>query len=227
MIIILLGPPGAGKGTQAKVLGGELNLPHISTGDMLRQNVQGNTELGREAKDFMDRGALVPDELLTQMLEQRISQEDTKRGFILDGYPRNIAQAKILDGMLGDLGKKLDLVVYLDATKPVIIQRLSGRLVCRSCGNNFHLTNMPPRKEGVCDRCGGELYQRQDDKEETILKRLEVYLKETSGLIDYYGRQNKLSRISADGSSQAVLEKIIQLAHLAEEDTQGRPRCQR
>ncbi|MCX5714954.1 MAG: adenylate kinase [Candidatus Omnitrophica bacterium] len=212
MIIVLLGPPGAGKGTQAKVLAQELNLPHISTGDMLRQNVQGDTELGKKAKDFMNKGALVPDELLTQMLQRRISQADTKQGFILDGYPRNKAQAQILDGMLKGSDRKLDFVVYLDASEPVIIQRLSGRLVCRSCGSNFHLTNMPPKKAGICDNCGGQLYQRQDDREETIRKRLEVYLKETSGLIDYYSKQNKLSRISADGASRIVLDKIIQLA---------------
>ncbi|MCX5697722.1 MAG: adenylate kinase [Candidatus Omnitrophica bacterium] len=217
MIIILLGPPGAGKGTQAKVLAERLKLPHISTGDMLRQNVQARTSLGLEAKDFMDKGALVPDELLTEMLKMRIAGADTGEGFILDGYPRNKSQAGILDAMLKKMDRELDFVAYLDAGEPVIIQRLSGRLVCRSCGSNFHVTNMPPKRKGICDNCGGELYQRQDDKVETIKKRLEVYLKETSGLIDYYSKQNKLHRISADGASSVVLDQVIQLAKGADD----------
>ncbi len=226
MIIILLGPPGAGKGTQAKVLAERLKLPHISTGDMLRQNVQAQTSLGLEAKDFMDKGALVPDELLTEMLKRSLAGADTKEGFILDGYPRNKSQAGILDVILKKINRELDFVVYLDASEPVIIQRLSGRLVCGVCGSNFHVTNMPPKKDGYCDNCAGKLYQRQDDKVETIKKRLEVYLKETSGLIDYYSKQNKLHRISADGASSLVLDKVIQLVHSAAENVQGRTQCQ-
>jgi adenylate kinase len=160
----------------------------------------------------MDSGALVPDDLLTEMLKERISRTDTKEGFILDGYPRNINQAQILDKMLSEEKRSIDFVVYLDTSEPVIIQRLTGRLVCRACGNNFHLTNMPPKEAGICDACGGELYQRNDDRVETIKKRLEVYLEEASGLIAYYEKQNKLRRISADGPSRGVLDEIIRLS---------------
>jgi len=214
MRIVLLGPPGAGKGTQAKGLAQRLNLPHISTGDLLRQNVSSATELGRQAKDFMNKGALVPDELVTEMLLQRLEQSDIKNGFILDGYPRNINQAEALDDMLGQRNMRIDLVVYLDTSEPVIIQRLSGRLVCSRCGANFHIKNMPPKKDMICDSCGGGLYQRTDDKEETVKKRLEVYLKETSGLIQYYEARRKLQRISADEEAEVVLNKMI---HFIEE----------
>jgi adenylate kinase len=210
--IILLGPPGAGKGTQAISLAKELSLPHISTGELLRENVKNQTALGVEAKDFMNRGALVPDDLVGKMLTQRIGQPDTKKGFILDGYPRNINQAKTLDNILRQRNLDIDTVVYLDASEGVIIQRLSGRLVCSSCGRNFHKKNMPPKKEEVCDYCGGKLYQRSDDKEETVKKRLEVYNKDVSSLIDYYEGQRKLIRLSADGDAEVVLKEIIQLA---------------
>lgn len=211
MRIILLGPPGAGKGTQAKVLAAATHLPHISTGDLLRQNVAGNTQLGAKAKDFMNKGALVPDELVTQMLVERLKQPDVQKGFILDGYPRNLAQAKTLDGILKILNAAIDLVIYLDASEPVIIQRLSGRLVCKSCGANFHVTNMPPKRDMVCDLCSSGLYQRDDDKEETIRKRLSVYQKEVAGLISYYRERDKLHRVSSDEEPEVVLEKIMQL----------------
>lgn len=171
MKIVLLGPPGAGKGTQAKVLAKELQILHISTGDLLRQNVSAATVLGKQAKDYMDKGMLVPDELVTQMVNKRLQQDDVKKGFILDGYPRNLSQAKALDVMLEEKGEKIDLVVYLDATAKVILQRLSGRLVCKSCGMNFHVINMPPKTAMVCDNCAGKLYQRSDDNSATIKKR--------------------------------------------------------
>ena len=212
MIIELLGPPGAGKGTQAKTLAERLHLPHISTGDMLRQNASQGTDLGKQAKAFMEKGALVPDELLTAMLANRLDQADLKNGFILDGYPRTIPQAEILDKLLNDRRRSIDIVVYLDASEPVVIQRLCGRLVCSKCGLNFHKTNMPPKKDGICDVCGASLYTRADDKEETIRKRLDVYLKETSGLISFYEKKKKLHRVSADDSSETVLETIIRLA---------------
>jgi adenylate kinase len=212
MKIILLGPPGAGKGTQAKSLASALNLPHISTGDILRLNVAQNTELGRKAKDFMDKGALVPDELVTQMLVQRIGQPDTKNGFILDGYPRNINQAEVLDDALKQRNTEIDLVIYLDTSEPVIIQRLSGRLVCSTCNWNFHIKNMPPKQDMLCDNCGGELYQRSDDKEETIKKRLRVYLEQSHPLIQYYEKKRKLHRLSADLDAEIVLQQIIHLA---------------
>ena len=182
MRIVLLGPPGAGKGTQAKKLAERLGLAHISTGDILRQNVKDGTALGKEAKDFMERGLLVPDELMSKMLLERFSQSDIKKGFILDGYPRNFAQAKTLEDIFKQKNIDIDMVVYLDSSDNVIIQRLAGRLVCSVCGANFHSINMPPKVKGICDKCGGTLFQRTDDKEETIKKRLEVYKNEVFSL---------------------------------------------
>jgi adenylate kinase len=211
MRIVLLGPPGAGKGTQAKVLAQELGVAHISTCDILRQNVKDATALGQEAKDFMDRGLLVPDGLMSKMLQDRFAQDDIKKGFILDGYPRNIAQAKTLEEIFKPKGIDIDIVVYLDSSDSVIIQRLSGRLVCSKCSANYHVTNMPPSKQGFCDKCGAALYQRTDDKVETIKKRLDVYKNEVADLIKYYSGQNKLHRLSADGPAQEVLKEIVAL----------------
>lgn len=206
-----MGPPGAGKGTQAGKLAKDLNLPHISTGDILRQNVSEDSDLGKEAKSYMEKGLLVPDALVTQMLLKRLEQSDTKKGFILDGYPRNINQAKALDDLLKQNNAELDLVMYLDTSEPVIIQRLSGRLVCSVCGFNFHIKNMPPKEDMICDNCGGKLYQRADDKEETIKERLAVYRKEISPLIKYYEAKQKLQRLVADGQAEEVLNKMIHL----------------
>ena len=211
MNIILLGPPGAGKGTQAKVLAEKINLPHVSTGDLLRQNVSGNTELGRQAQEFMNKGELVPDELVTAMLLGRIIQKDTEAGFILDGYPRNLAQAKALDQALIEKKRPIDIVFYLDASEKVIIQRLSGRLVCSKCGMNFHTTNMPPKKEMICDKCGSSLYHRSDDNEATIRNRLEVYRKESHPLIQYYQEKKKLHSILADNDPAVVLKEMVYL----------------
>lgn len=212
MKIVLLGPPGAGKGTQAKVLAERLKLAHISTGDLLRQNVKENTGLGKEARSFMDKGALVPDELVTRMIDTRFDAADVKEGFILDGYPRNIQQAKDLDEILKRHGTQIDVVFYLETSVPVVIQRLGGRLVCKSCGMNFHATNMPPKKKMICDKCGSSLYQRSDDNEETIKKRLEVYHQESAPLIEYYAKEHKLHRLSADKEAGVVLNEILQLA---------------
>lgn len=212
MRLILLGPPGAGKGTQSKTLAERLSLPHISTGDLLRYNVKAGTTLGKEAKDFMDKGLLVPDELVAKMLSERFNAQDTKNGFILDGYPRNLNQAKTLDAMLESRKMDIDLVIYLDTSDKVVIQRLSGRLVCNSCGVNFHVTNMPPHVSGICDICGGKLYQRSDDKEETVKKRLEVYKNEVASLIEYYKSKQKLHQILSDDDASIVLEKIIKLS---------------
>lgn len=211
MRIILLGPPGAGKGTQAKRLAEELGLFHLSTGDILRRNVSDGTALGKEAKDFMERGALVPDELMSKMLSREFIQPQIKNGFILDGYPRNLNQAKTLSSIFEEKNIDIDMVVYLDSSDSVIIQRLSGRLVCSSCGVNFHVTNMPPKKIGICDKCAGSLFQRTDDKEETIRKRLEVYKLEVLSLIKYYRDKKKLYRLSADGEAAIVLNEIIAL----------------
>jgi len=212
MKIILFGPPGAGKGTQAKVLSEKVRAPHISTGDLLRENVKGQTPLGKQAKDFMDKGLLVPDTLVANMLEERLIRADVKDGFILDGYPRNIAQAETLDDMLSKLGMDIDFVVYLDTADDIIIQRLSGRLVCSSCGALYHATNMPPKAAGICDTCSAGLYQRSDDKEETVKKRLEVYKKEVTPLINYYQDQKKLYRLAGDEKPEIVLEKIIKIS---------------
>ncbi|MCX5709605.1 MAG: adenylate kinase [Candidatus Omnitrophica bacterium] len=212
MRIILLGPPGAGKGTQSKNLAARLDLSHISTGDILRQNVKAGTELGKEAKGYMDKGLLVPDALVAKMLKDRFEQPDIKKGFILDGYPRALTQAKTLDEILKDKKIGIDLVVYLDTSDKVIIQRLTGRLVCSACGANYHKTNMPPKEEGVCDACGAKLYQRTDDNEETVKKRIEVYKNEVASLIKYYQDKGKLHKLSADGSAGLVLERIVELA---------------
>lgn len=213
MNIILLGPPGAGKGTQAKKLAEALKIPHVSTGDLLRQNVAGQTPLGKEAKGYMEKGALVPDELVTRIVEQRLLEPDVKKGFILDGFPRNIAQAKALSGILAKIGTRVGLVMDLDTSEPVIIQRLTGRLVCKKCGANFHVKNMPPKKDMACDYCGGPLYQRSDDNEATIKTRLEVYRKEVSSLIDYYRQENLLKRVVADGEAGAVLKEMLKLVN--------------
>lgn len=211
MNIVLLGPPGAGKGTQAKVLAQRLGVNHISTGDLLRQNVAKNTELGKEALGYMNKGALVPDTLVTSMLEKRFDEPDIKNGFILDGFPRTIVQAESLDTMLTKRKIAIDYAIYLDTSEKVIVQRLSGRLVCKKCSANFHITNMPPKKEMICDHCQGELYQRSDDKVETIKNRLDVYNKESAPVINYYAKQNKLSRVPADGEASLVLDEIIRM----------------
>lgn len=211
MNIILLGPPGAGKGTQAKALAQRLKSLHISTGDLLRHNVSQHTSLGEAAKSYMEKGALVPDELVTDMLKERLALTDTKNGFILDGYPRTISQAKALNEILRKLKLSIDGVMYLDTSKPVIVQRLTGRRVCKSCGVNFHIKNMPPKNDGICDFCGAHLYQRNDDKEETIEKRLQVYQQEVSSLIDFYAQQKKLLRVTADDEAEVVLDRMISL----------------
>jgi len=211
MYLVLLGPPGAGKGTQAKRLAERLSLAHISTGDILRQNVKEGTELGKQAKGIMDKGLLVPDELVAQMLDRRFNQPDIKKGFILDGYPRNLSQAKTLDEILKRKNIAVDLVVYLNTSDPVVVKRLTGRLVCSKCGANFHTVNMPPRTKGVCDNCQGALYQRSDDNEETVLKRLQVYKNEVASLIEYYKQAKKLRSLNADLDAQVVLEQIIGL----------------
>lgn len=211
MRIILLGPPGVGKGTQAKSLSEKLNLPHISTGDILRQNVKASTELGEKAKEFMDRGELVPDALVNDMLIQRLNAADAHRGFILDGYPRNVSQAQKLDDFLNKSNDKRYYVIYLYACEPIIVQRLSGRRVCSSCQAVFHIKNMPPKKDLICDNCAGQLHQRTDDKEETIKRRLKVYLDESSSILEYYEKKSKLHRICADGGADIVLNEILDL----------------
>ncbi len=204
MNIILFGAPGSGKGTQAVVLSERLNIRRISLGDILRQEVKQDSDVGKRVKEYMAKGLLVPDELVAEVIENHIGAE----GFILDGYPRNLAQAEELDQILKKQGLSIDLFVYLEANQQTIVERLTKRIVCKSCGANYHLRNMPPKKEGICDSCGSQLIQRKDDTPEVILRRWEVFLKESSQLIDFYERQNKLFKVDANGDKDLVFEKI-------------------
>jgi adenylate kinase len=193
MNIILLGPPGAGKGTLAERLIADRGFVHISTGQILREAVASKTKVGLEAKTFMDKGELVPDEVVARLVMEKLKESDVRsKGFILDGFPRNLEQARLLDKSLKEATIKVDHVVCLDATEEVIIRRLSGRRICRKCGKNFNIFTMKPRKEGVCDACSGELYQRDDDREETVRNRLVVYNRQTEPLIDFYKKQGLL-----------------------------------
>ena len=209
MNIIMLGAPGAGKGTIASQMKERYNLPHISTGDIFRENIKNNTELGKMAKSYIDKGALVPDEVTTDITVDRLSKDDCKDGFILDGFPRNFNQAKGLDEALSKLGKKIDLVILVDATDKQITERLSGRRVCENCGEVYHLVNLPPKVEGVCDKCNGKLIHRKDDTEEVILDRLKTYHELTQPLIDYYKDMKVLKRVPGFIDSQEERLKMI------------------
>lgn len=199
MRIILLGPPGAGKGTQAAMLVKEFAVPHISTGDMFRAAIKEGTEMGTKAKAYMDQGQLVPDEIVIGIVKDRLAQKDCQKGFILDGFPRTVPQADALQEALKDLGMALAAVVNLEVSEDELVTRLSGRRVCKNCGATYHIQFSPAKQEGVCDSCGGELYQRDDDQETTIRKRLEVYRNQTSPLIDYYAGTGLLATIKGDG----------------------------
>lgn len=198
MRLVLLGPPGAGKGTHAQVLSKDLGALHVSTGDMLREAVKAGTSLGLKAKEYMEQGGLVPDEVVIGLVEERLSRPDSKKGFILDGFPRTPEQARSLDQSLERLKMPLNCVLYFKTSLAVIIRRLSGRRVCGQCGRNFHLTNLKPRVDGICDTCGSKLVQRPDDKEETIEHRLSVYEEQTAPLIDYYLKKGSLTEVSGD-----------------------------
>jgi adenylate kinase len=208
MRLILLGSPGVGKGTQAKALAKHLDLLHICSGDLLREAVNKGSELGQEAKKFMDRGELVPDNLVIQLIMERIRQGDSKNGFILDGYPRNLNQAVELDKMMLSNQQEIDVVMCLEASQEVIIKRLTGRRLCSKCQATFHIENMPPKQEGICDYCGSRLYRRADDNEETIKNRLKVYQQTANSLIDYY--KDKLLRIAADEQADVVLKRMLE-----------------
>jgi adenylate kinase len=207
MRLVLVGPPGAGKGTQAEFIAAHLAIPKISTGDIFRANVTAGTPLGVEAKRYMDAGQLVPDEVTINMVRARLAEEDAADGFLLDGFPRTLPQATALDKLLADLGVALDVVLELIVDNDEVIRRLSGRRACRGCGKNWHVLFDPPSHEDVCDRCGGELYQRDDDKEEVISERLRVYARDTAPLIDFYGAQGKLVGIDATGPVEDVTER--------------------
>jgi adenylate kinase len=205
--VAFLGPPGAGKGTQARDLAQEWGALHLATGDMLREAVATGSPLGREAKTYMDQGALVPDDVIIRMMAERLGAA-AGRGFILDGFPRTIAQAEALARLLKDLGQTLDTVVYFDVSEPELLRRLTGRRVCRKCGHTYHLTSNPPKRPGVCDACGGELYQRDDDTEATVRNRLEVYRRQTAPLLDYYRQRNLLVTVSGEGPLATIRDAI-------------------
>lgn len=209
MRLVLLGPPGAGKGTQAVVLSKDLGAAHVSTGDMLREAVKNGTPLGLKAKSYMDKGELVPDQLVIDLVRERLSKDDARAGFILDGYPRTPEQAKSLDAVLSELGMPLDHVIYFKTSLSVIISRLSGRRVCGQCGKGYHVVNFKPKKEGVCDACGSALVQRPDDKVETIEHRLSVYEAQTAPLIDYYRKTGILHESSGDLDVQPLNRELM------------------
>jgi adenylate kinase len=208
MNLILLGAPGAGKGTQAKLIVSKYNIPQISTGDMLREAVANETELGMKAKEYMDKGELVPDEVVIGIVKERLSQPDCERGFILDGFPRTLNQAEALDKILRELGKQIDAVINVAVPEEEIVKRIVNRRTCKKCGAVYHLIYNPPKKDGKCDRCGGELYQRDDDKEETVKERLRVYKAQTEPLIEYYSRKDLVYDVDGTKSIEGVFEEI-------------------
>jgi adenylate kinase len=206
--IIFLGAPGAGKGTQAAELARERKLVHVATGDLFRQALERGTELGLKAKSYMEKGVLVPNQITISMVMERLSEPDCANGAILDGFPRNLEQAEALDKALSQEGKAIDKVVYIKVSEEELLKRLSGRWICRKCQTPYHITDSPPRVPGRCDKCGGELYQRPDDNEVSIKKRLEVYFAETAPLIDYYNQGGKLLEIDGEGGVAEVAKRI-------------------
>ncbi len=214
MNLVLLGPPGAGKGTLASLLKSSLKIEHVSTGDILREQIKKNTDLGKEVKIFIDSGRLVPDELVTKLIENKLTVENgAKKGFMLDGFPRTKAQAMDLDKILNKIHQPLDYVISMESTLPIIILRLTGRRVCRKCGATFHVKNRPPKQVGVCDFCHGELYQRPDDNETTIKTRMEVYLSSTLPILEYYKAQGIIKTLDSDKESEGLQAGLIKLFH--------------
>ena len=209
MNLVLLGPPGAGKGTQASAIVETFAIPHISTGDMLRAAVAKGTEVGLKAKAIMEAGELVPDQVVCAIVRERLAEEDCAPGFLLDGFPRTVAQAQALDEILADAAKALDKVVCYQVGDGVVVERLSGRRMCRQCNAGYHEHYLPPKQDGVCDKCGGELYQRDDDKEKTIRERLSVYHAQTAPLVAYYESKGVLARIPAEGDIDAIREATL------------------
>ena len=209
MRAVLLGPPGAGKGTQAERLVEKYNVPQISTGDIFRANIKAGTELGKKAQEYTNSGQLVPDELVVDLVKDRLAQDDCKNGYLLDGFPRTIFQAEQLDKYLEEKGQKLDAVINFEVGNEVLIERLTGRRICKQCGSGCHVKFSPPKVEGVCDKCGGELEQRKDDSRETAENRLAVYEESTAPLIDYYSGTGVLKNFNADQDREKVLADIV------------------
>ena len=209
MMIVFLGPPGAGKGTQAETISKEKNIPHISSGNLLREAVEAGTETGIKARYYIEKGLLVPDQIVVDIIKDRILKNDCKAGFVLDGFPRTLSQAKVLDEMLRNLSNRLEIVFYFSVSKENVVQRLSGRLICGSCGANYHKIYVPSSKDGICDKCGGKLNQRADDKPETVLERLRVYHEQTEGLIEYYKKSGILREITSDNARIEMITRKI------------------
>ncbi|MBW2061678.1 MAG: adenylate kinase [Deltaproteobacteria bacterium] len=209
MNMVLLGPPGAGKGTQAKMLIEKYGIPQISTGDILRENLKNQTELGMQAKKYMDAGKLVPDEVVIGIIDNRLKENDCQKGYMLDGFPRTVAQAEALDKILSSRNSGIDHVISIDVPREDLLARLTGRRTCRQCGQGYHVIFDPPKKEGVCDKCSGELYQRDDDNEATVASRLEVYANQTQPLIDYYQNKGLLRPVNGQGKIQEIFDRIV------------------
>ena len=205
----MLGAPGAGKGTQADILSRDMNLPHIASGDLFRQALEKRTDIGLSAKAYMDKGELVPDEITTKMILERIDQPDCASGCLFDGFPRTLQQAKTLDKALSQQGRSIDKAIYIEVPDEELVKRLSGRWLCRACQTPYHITNSPPRTPGECDRCGGELYQRPDDRKETAKERLNVFFAQTVPILDYYKKQGKLIRVNGNLGMQGVAREIV------------------
>ena len=208
MKIIMLGAPGAGKGTQAKMIAEKYGVPHVSTGDIFRANITNGTELGKEAKQYMDQGLLVPDELTVRILLDRVAQDDCKNGYVLDGFPRTIPQAEVLDSELSKLGDHIDYAIDVDVPDENIIKRMSGRRACLTCGATYHIEHVPPKTEGICDKCGSELVLRDDDKPETVKNRLNVYHEQTQPLIDFYTNKGVLKTVDGTLPMEEVFAAI-------------------
>ena len=211
MKIIMLGAPGAGKGTQAKMIAEKYSIPHVSTGDIFRANIKNNTELGKQAKAYMDKGELVPDELTVKILLDRVAQDDCSNGYVLDGFPRTIPQAEVLDEALTKLGESIDFAINVDVPDENIVKRMSGRRACVTCGATYHIEHVPPKKEGICDNCGSELILRDDDKPETVLNRLNVYHAQTQPLIDFYTAKGVLKDVDGTQDMMDVFAAITEI----------------
>lgn len=221
MNLIFLGPPGAGKGTQARLLQARRGIPQVSTGDILREAIARETELGRKAREYVERGDLVPDEVMVGIIVERLAKPDTQEGFILDGFPRTVAQAQALEELLASLGRRITAVIYFDLPEEKIVQRLSGRLICARCGAIYHVDHHPPRKPETCDLCGGPLYRRSDDLPEVVRKRLQVYREETEPLVAFYRKRELLHVLDASQGVEALYQSILRIAGASSGNEEG------